>query len=521
MLPVMSSGGGGATGSDQAPLLRVSGLKKAFGATQALTDGTFELRAGEVHALIGENGSGKSTLVKIVSGVHRADAGTIELSGAPIGVRSPRAAQALGIVTVFQEVLVADSCSVLDNIWLGSDTWTKRTPAKEKQARAAEAMERLLGHPIDLRQPVEDLSLGDRQASCVARALVRRPRVLILDESTAALDIATRDRLFTVLRELAAAGTGVIMITHRMDELSEMGERVTVLRAGATVATVPQGEWTPASLVQMMTGADQLAAEASEYARPLPERRGTTLLTVRDLKLAATAAPIDLTIEAGVLTGVAGLEGHGGSDFVEALRGGDNAGGEVLCHVGDETVRLRTPQDAADVGVVYVPRERRLDSLVGWMSISENFALATLRQDRRMGWCSPRSSRGRFAPYTSALGIKYGRASDPITTLSGGNQQKVVLARWLAYGPRVLILNDPTRGVSVSTKRELYKLLATLASEGMAVVMLSSEVDEHVELMDRVLVFREHTLSSVIERGQLSRERLVGAFFGDSEAVAA
>jgi ABC-type sugar transport system ATPase subunit len=506
---------------EHAPLLRVAGLTKAFGATQALSDGSFELRAGEVHALIGENGSGKSTLVKIVSGVHRADAGTIELRGEPIDVRTPQAAQARGIVTVFQEVLVADSCSVLDNIWLGSDTWTRRTPAKEKQARAAEAMERLLGHSIDLRQPVEDLSLGDRQASCVARALVRRPSVLILDESTAALDIATRDRLFTVLRELAAEGTGVIMITHRMDELAEMGGRVTVLRSGATVATVAEGEWTPASLVQLMTGADALAAEASEYARPLADRRGSTLLTVRDLELADGADPIDLTIEAGVLTGVAGLEGHGGSEFLEALRGGVNQGGEVLCHVDDETVTLRSPADAADCGVVFVPRERRLDSLVGWMSIRENFALATLRQDRRMGWLSSRSAQRRFEPYTRALGIKYGRESDAITTLSGGNQQKVVIARWLAYGPRVLILNDPTRGVSVSTKRELYKLLAALVSEGVSVVMLSSEVDEHVELMDRVLVFREHTLSAVIEREQLSRERLVGAFFGDGEKVAA
>jgi ABC-type sugar transport system ATPase subunit len=502
-------------------LLRVAGLRKAFGATQALSDGSFELRAGEVHALIGENGSGKSTLVKIVSGVHRPDAGTIELAGEPVAIRSPQAAQARGIVTVFQEVLVADSCSVLDNIWLGSDTWTRRTPLKEKQAKAAAAMERLVGRPVYLRRPVEDLSLGDRQAACIARALVRDPRVLILDESTAALDIATRDRLFEVVRELAAAGTGVIVITHRMDELFDIGDRVTVLRSGATVATVNQGEWAPNDLVQLMTGSDALAAEASEYARPLAERRGAPLLSVSGLKLTETADPFDFTVEAGVLTGVAGLEGHGGSEFLDALRGGANAGGEVAFHGDERHLSLASPQEAADAGVVYVPRERRLDSLVGWMSIRENFALATLRHDRRGPWLSLRSSRRRFEPYTRALGIKYGHDNDAITTLSGGNQQKVVLARWLAFGPRVLILNDPTRGVSVSTKRELYKLLAALVSEGVAVVMLSSEVDEHLELMDRVLVFREHTLSSVIERDALSRERLVGAFFGEAEQAAA
>lgn len=503
------------------PLMRVSGLTKSFGATKALTDGSFELRPGEIHALIGENGSGKSTLVKIVSGVYDPDSGTVELSGEPVSIRSPQAAQRHGVATVFQEVLVADSRSVLDNIWLGSDTLTKRTPAKVKQARAAEVMERLLGHPVDLRQPVEDLSLGDRQACCVARALVRDPRVLILDESTAVLDIATRDRLFDVVRELAAEGVGVVIITHRMDELFEIGGRVTVLRSGATVATLDQGEWAPEDLVRLMTGADALAAEASGYARPLEDRRGEPLLSVRDLKLTEDAEPINLTIEAGVLTGVAGLEGHGGGRFLDALRGGPNAGGEVLRHVDGETIPLRSPSEAAEEGVVYVPRERRLDSLVGWMSIRENFALSTLRKDRRFGWLSLGSARRRFQPFTRALDIVYGRESDPITTLSGGNQQKVVIARWLAYGPKVLILNDPTRGVSISTKRELYKLLAALVSEGVAVVMLSSEVDEHIELMDRVLVFREQGLSSVIDRGSLSREGLVGAFFSDSGQVAA
>lgn len=502
------------------PLVRVRGVTKSFGATAALTDGSFELRPGEVHALVGENGSGKSTLVKILSGVHRADGGSTEFRGRQLRLRNPQAAQRLGIITVFQEVLIAESCSVLENVWLGSDTWASRTPLREKRARAAEAIEQLLGRSLDLSRPAEDLSLAERQVCCIARGLVRRPKVLILDESTAALDIATRDRLFGVVRGLAGGGIGVVFITHRMDELLAIGDRLTVLRSGATVATVRQGEWTPPELIRMMTGSDAFADDASEYASPLADRRGDLLLTVRDLRLKEDGEPISLRIEAGSLTGVAGLEGNGGEEFLEALRGGRRAGGEVIRHVGTGEIPVRTPQQAADAGVVYIPRDRRADSLVGWMSVRENFALPTLPQDRRFGWLSLRSARQRLEPYARALSVVYGDDNDSIRTLSGGNQQKVVIARWLAYGPRVLILNDPTRGVSISTKRELYKVLAALVGSGMAVIMLSSELDEHLELMDRVLVFRDHMLSAVIERQALSRDRLVGAFFGEKVEAA-
>ena len=499
----------------EVPLLRVSGVTKSFGATPALTDGSFELRPGEVHALVGENGSGKSTLVKVISGVHRPDRGSTEFYGQQLRLRNPQAAQGLGVITVFQEVLVAESCSVLENVWLGSDTLASRTPLKEKRARAAETIEQLLGRQLDLNLRAEDLSLADRQVCCIARALVRRPKVLVLDESTAALDIATRDRLFEVVRGIAVSGVGVIFITHRMDELLAIGDRLTVLRSGATVATVQQGEWSPAELIRMMTGADALADEASEYASPIDERRGAALLSVRELRLKEGREPINLTIEAGALIGVAGLEGQGGDDFLEALRGGSKASGDVIRTAGDDDAVIRTPQQAADAGIVYIPRDRRLDSLVGWMSVRENFALPTLAQDRRFGWLSLRASRRRLEPYARALGIVFASDNDSIRSLSGGNQQKVVIARWLAYRPRVLILNDPTRGVSISTKRELYKVLAALVERGVAVVMLSSELDEHLELMDRVLVFREHTLSAVIERQLLSRDRLVGAFFGE------
>ena len=498
-------------------LLRVSHLAKAFGPTQAVRDCSFELRAGQVRALVGENGCGKSTVVKILSGVHVADAGTVEIGGEPMApLRAPRQAQRLGIVTVFQEVLVAESCSVLDNVWLGSDdTWRQRVPSRDKRARAREMLTELLGRPLDLGIAVEELSLSDRQACGIVRALLRDPRILILDEATSALDVATRDRLFAIVRDLARKGTGVILITHRLDEIEEIGDRITVMRSGEVVGDLERGGWTSQQLVRLMTGADALASAGREQLVGAGERKDATALSVRGLKLGADRKPINLEIKAGELIGLAGLEGHGGNLFLEALRGGVEVEGEVVCHLGDREAVVSSPADAADHDIAYVPRERGLDSLFSWMTIRENFAMPTLGRDTRGGMLSPRGSRRRFEGYISRLGIVLRSPEDGITTLSGGNQQKVIVARWLAFGPRILLLNDPTRGIDIGAKHDLYALFGALAAQGLAVVMLSTELDEHVELMDRVLVFREHELFREFDRSEVSRERLVAAFFGE------
>jgi ABC-type sugar transport system ATPase subunit len=498
-------------------LVRVEGLAKAFGATQALRDCSFELRAGEVHALVGENGSGKSTLVKILSGVHVPDSGRVEIVGAEADLRSPKAAQEQGIVTVFQEVLVAEARSVLDNVWLGADDmWRAKVSTREKRRRAKDALTELLGRPVDLSAAMEELSLSDRQSCCIVRALLRRPRILILDEATSALDVATRDRLFTLVGRLAAEGVGVIFITHRMDEIEEIGDRITVMRSGETVANLKRAAWTPRELVRLMTGSDQLASIGRLEAASADSRRGAPVLSVRGLKLRPDGEPIDLEVRAGELIGLAGLEGQGHNEFLEALSGQNVIAGEIVRHLPDGDVVIRSPALAADCGVAYVPRERGLDSLFSWMTIRENFALPTLGQDSRFGWLSVRSSRRRFASYVDRLQIVLRSPEDAITTLSGGNQQRVILARWLAFGPRILLLNDPTRGVDINAKNDLYALLRTLSGQKLAVVMLSTELDEHVELMDRVLVFREHELFRELGRSELSREALVAAFFGES-----
>jgi len=458
--------------------LRTADLAKAFGATQALRSCSFELREGEVHCVVGENGSGKSTLVKILSGVHAPDTGLIELRGRSVAsIPSPRKAAAAGLATVFQEVLVVEPRSVLENVWMGTDgTLRNGVPGAERRRRAQETLNALLGSAPPLDLPVEHLSLSERQACCLARALVRDPKILILDEATSALDVATRDRLFALVRERCAAGTSVIFISHRMDEISDIGDRCTVMRSGETVGTLERGDATADELVKLMTGAEHLTGEAAERRHREP---GEVVLDVPGLQL-----------RAGEMVGLAGLEGHGQDAFLQSLA---FAGG---------------PE------VAYVPRERRAESLFESKSVRENFGIATLQRDTSRGLLSTKRTRSRLSEYVDRLKIKLGDPDDAITTLSGGNQQKVVMARWLATEPRVLLLNDPTRGVDIGAKRDLYDLLADLAGRGVAVVMLSTEVDEHVELMDRVLVFREGRVNKELQRDELARQSIVGAFFG-------
>jgi ABC-type sugar transport system ATPase subunit len=298
-----------------------------------------------------------------------------------------------------------------------------------------------------------------------------------------------------------------------MDEIGEIADRVTVLRSGATVGTLDREEAAPERLVQLMTGADHLAGGKAAHQRLARPASAQTVLTVRGLPLRAGAAPVSFDLRAGEVVGLAGLEGHGQDEFLRALWDGDQAG-RVLRVDGTAQVPVRSARQAAGLGIAYVPRDRRAESLFAPLSIQENFGVVTSRADRRRGLLSAAARRARLAEYKDSLGIRMGRPTDLITTLSGGNQQKVIIARWLAREPRILLLNDPTRGIDLGAKRDIYALLDKLAANGVTVVMLSTEVDEHVELMDRVVVFREGTVGAVIERDGLSRGRLVSAFFG-------
>jgi ABC-type sugar transport system ATPase subunit len=496
-------------------MLAASGLAKAFGQTQALRDCSFSMSAGEVHAIVGENGSGKSTLVKILAGVHRPDRGELEVGGSRLaGFRSPRAALDAGIAAVVQEVAVVGPQTLLENVWLGTDgLLVRRVSEPDKRVRATEVLVELLEVAPALDVLVETLPLSVRQVCSIARSLVRDPKILILDESTSALDVATRDRLFRLIRRRAESGRGVIFISHRMDEIDEIADRITVLRSGRSVATVARGEATSGELVRLMSGADHLTAGAEVESAPQVRSRGAAVLAARGVQLRAESAPIDLTVHAGELVGLGGLEGHGQDAFLRSLWTGAAAGEVVRVDGGQETL-IHTPAQAADLGVVYVPRDRRSESVFATLAIRDNFAAPTLSTDRRWGVVRRSRTDARLSRYRQELAIKLASAGLPITTLSGGNQQKVVLARWLAVEPAVLLLNDPTRGIDLNTKRDLYKLLRKLTAEGAAIVMLSTEVDELIELMDRVVVFREGSVNTALQRNELTREALVAGFFG-------
>lgn len=505
------------SGNESAPLLRLRGLSKRFGATLAVKDATFEVRPGEVHALVGENGSGKSTLVKMLSGVHQPDRGGLSVAGVEhSGFAGPAAAQAAGIATVFQEVLTAENLTVLDNLWLGTDgLFRTRRSRRQKRQEAQRVLDALLENPPQLDMSVENLGLSDRQACGIARALLRRPKILILDEATSTLDFGTRERLFDIIRSLREDGTATILITHRMDEIDDLADRVTVLRSGTTVGTLDHS-WDAAEMIRMMTGGEHLVQTAAREGRGSAD--GAVVLSVRELALRPDSAPIDFDLRAGELVGLAGLEGHGQDDFLRALSGRFSGEGEVTRRMREGTARaVRNPYEAHRMKIAYVPRDRRSESLFHWMSIVDNFTVPTIHRDTRFGLVSNVRARQRFEHYREKLNIKLGKTTDAITSLSGGNQQKVIIARWLATNPDVLLLNDPTRGIDVNAKRDLYRLLHELTQEGLSVVMLSTEVDEHVELMDRVLVFREHSIERELTVSELTRQNVVLSFFGTEE----
>lgn len=503
-----------------------TGIAKAFGPTQAVRSASVAVCPGEVLALMGENGSGKSTLVKILAGVHQPDAGSIELDGVRVSFRSPRAALEAGVAAVFQEILVAGSRSVLDNLWLGADgIFRGRVSEEERRRRAQEALEDLLDHRVDLDRPVEELAISDRQACCILRALLREPRLLLLDEATSALDVATRERLFDLVRRVAESGAGVVFISHRLDDVEKIADRIVVMRAGETVANLPRAKASRRELFRLMTGAEREEA-GSMVAAQAP---GTPLLELGGVSLRPEGTPIRFTLRAGELVGLAGLEGHGQDAFLQLLRG---SGGELVVHAASGPVRVSSPHQAARAGVAYVPRDRAVDGVFETLSVRDNFALPTIRRDTVAGLVRRSRSDRRLREQVERLRIRLRglqrrdsgevtfEAGDPVAVLSGGTQQKLLIARWLAAEPRVLLLNDPTRGVDVGTKQDVYRLLADLTSRGVGVVMLSTEVDELVELMDRVLVFREQELFAELPRTALTPQRLVAAFFGQEEGRA-
>lgn len=495
---------------DETPLLlKATGLAKAFGETRALRQGDLAVRSGSVQAIIGENGSGKSTLVKLLTGVIQPDAGEITFAGASLRLGSPRAARSAGIATTFQEILVLEELSVLDNLWLGQDGLFRFHIARErKTSEAASLLAELIGDAVpDADTKVSDLDLGTRQAIVIARSLLLKPRLLILDEATAALDIAVRDRLFAALRRRVASGLSVLFITHKMDEIAALADEVTVLRSGETVARMAIEEATPARMLELMSGRTEARTATSTRVTA-----GEMRLALKQTQLKVEGLPFDLEIKAGEIIGLAGLEGHG-ADLATQIIGGTRMplSGSVAT---PDNGRLHGQNAFVREGIAYVPRDRKSEGIFAPLSIGDNFALTTLSAHTSFGLIDRAKIEATRKPLFDRLGVKYGALKDAITSLSGGNQQKVILARMLALKPKILVLNDPTRGVDLATKQDIYALLSELAQVGVAVVIHSTEIEELLALCQRVAIFHDRTLFTVLDHAEISRDRLIAGLFG-------
>jgi ribose transport system ATP-binding protein len=487
-------------------------VSKSFGEARALRSCSLTARFGEVHAIVGENGSGKSTLAKILAGVLPVDAGTIEIgNGHPA---SPRQARELGVAVVFQEVLVAEGSTVLDNLFIGDDgLFRPRHSFREKKERARELLDRLVGAPVDLDGLIDDLPLNTRQWIVIARALLGRPRIVIFDESTAALDHSSAERFFDVVRQLRSDGVCVLIVTHRIKELTSICDRATVLSDGVDVGTLSGAEITEARLLELMRG------ETRPPAIP-PRRReehatGEKVLLVTGLRLRDDATPIDLEVGAGEIVGLAGLEGHGQVEFIQAITGfRDYVSGSVTVVAGGRHHAIDSAGAADRASMVYIPGDRKAEGLFPNLSVFENFGIALYRQTARAGMIDWSRMSRTFREQVNSLSVRMGSADAPINSLSGGNQQKIVVGRALATEPLVLALNDPTRGVDIGAKYDLYGLLHGLAASGKTVLFLSNEIEEFLGLCDRVVVFRSHSLFRTLAGKEITSDAILAAMFG-------
>ncbi|MBO3749155.1 sugar ABC transporter ATP-binding protein [Streptosporangiaceae bacterium NEAU-GS5] len=484
-------------------------MSKSFGAVAALSGVRLELHGGEAHALVGENGAGKSTLVKILAGVHAPDEGTITMDGRPLVLSGPADARAAGIVVVYQEPTLFPDLTVAENIFIGRQPQRslRRIDVAEMRARAVELFGRL-GVRLDPDRPARGLSIADQQIVEIAKALSLDARILIMDEPTAALSGVEVERLFNVARSLRDSGTAVLFISHRFDEVFALCQRITVMRDGRWVSTDPVADLTVDELVRRMVG----RTVSSLYPKTAA-RVGEPRLEVSGLTRRGSFEDVSFTVRGGEIVALAGLVGAGRSEVGRAVFGVDRYdAGEV--RVDGRRLSRGDPAAAIEAGLALVPEDRRQQGLVMELSVERNATLPRRWSLTRLGLLFGGAERRAAAIWTERLQVKAARLSDPVSTLSGGNQQKVVLAKWLATRPRVLIVDEPTRGIDVGTKAEVHRLLSELASEGVAVLMVSSELPEVLGMADRVLVMHEGRLVADIARDRADEESVMLAATG-------
>lgn len=493
------------------PLLTMSGITKSFPGVRALDGVDLEVQAGEVHCLLGQNGAGKSTLIKVLAGAHQPDGGEITWHGAPAVLKSPMAAMRLGIATIYQELDLVEGLSVAENVFLGHEPTTARFVVRTREGRtAAAALLRRLGHPeIDPARAVGELSAAQQQIVSMARALSHDVRLIVMDEPSAALDPDEVDNLFRIVTSLTADRVAVVYISHRLEEIRRIGDRVTVLKDGRAVAVGLPAKSTPTrDIVAMMTGrnveyvfpprtTDRAAAAATE-----------PVLKVVGLTRKGEFDPVDLELRPGEIVGLAGLVGSGRSEILETVYGARRpSAGHVT--VAGTPLRPGSVRAAVAAGIGLAPEERKAQALLMLESVTRNVSVSSMSRFSRAGWMDRGAERRAARAATRELSLRPDNPDTPVRTLSGGNQQKAVLARWLLRGCRVLLLDEPTRGVDVGARAELYAVIRRLADEGLAVLLVSSEVPEVLGLADRVLVLREGRVVHAADARELDEHRVL------------
>lgn len=473
------------------PVLCLSGVSKQFFGVPALKDVGLRLFPGEVHALMGQNGAGKSTLIKVLTGVYPADTGRMELTGQAIAPASPQDAQAIGISTVYQEVNLCPNLSVAENIFAG------RYPRKAlrridwaRMNREAQTWLARLNLHIDVTRRLDSFAVAVQQMVAIARALSISAKVLILDEPTSSLDEDEVARLFDVLRRLRSEGMAILFVTHFLEQVYAISDRITVLRNGELVGEYPARALGPSALITAMVGRELARQQAEPAEKPFVARTGTPLLQARGLAQRGQLQPIDLELHAGEVLGLGGLLGSGRTELARLLFG-LSAADEGELRVDGQPVHLKTPADAVRHGLGLCPEERKTDGIVAELSVRENIALALQARHGLTRFLSRDQQAAIAERFVKSLGIKTASIDTPIGLLSGGNQQKAMLARWLATEPRLLILDEPTRGIDVAAKQEIMDEILKLAEGGMAVLFISSEMSEVVRVSHRIAVLRD------------------------------
>lgn len=498
----------------EAPVLRVREVSKSFGAVAAVQSVSFDLYGGEAHALVGENGAGKSTIVKMLAGVHRPDAGTLELDGAPIELNTPADAKAAGIAVIYQEPTLFPDLSVAENIAMGRQPLGRfKTIDRAAMIKQAEQLFTRLGVAIEPSRPARGLSIADQQLVEIAKALSADARVVVMDEPTAALTGVEVERLFAVARSLRDDGAALVFISHRFEEITALCERVTIMRDGKHVSTDLISEVSVDEMVRRMVGRELGALFPKQDVTP-----GAVVLSVTGLTRDPVFADVSFEVRAGEIVALAGLVGSGRSEVVQSIFGVDPRDAGTV-KVGGKTLKAASPRAAMAAGVALVPEDRRQQGLVMELSIERNVTLPRSRALSQLGFLTGSSERRSAKEWTQRLKTKYGRLQDEVGTLSGGNQQKVVLAKWLATAPKLLIVDEPTRGIDVGTKAEVHRLMSSLAAEGVAVLMVSSELPEVLGMADRVLVMREGRLVAELDRERATEESVMFAAMGQEASV--